>query len=55
MSASGSLGPRDALGGGARLVLIWSILGLVGACGVPSLWVLRGRGDLDAFIYLGGN
>ena len=41
--------------GGARLVLILSVLDRVGACGVPSLWVLWGRGDLDAFNYLGGN
>ena len=55
MSAFGSLGPRGALGDGAWLVLIGSVLDRVGACGVLSLWVLWGSGDLDAFIYLGGN
>ena len=52
---SGPWGLVVLWGGGARLVLIWSVLDRVGACGVPSLWVLWGRGDLDAFIHLGGD
>ena len=55
MNAFGFLGPHGVLGGGAQYVLIWSVLDQAGICGVPSFWVLWGRGDLDAFIYLSGN